>query len=227
MTVVKRSLQRKLQNQRVVQQSAAMSFVFSIAFLESAINSLSDALAYSLGGLDPKHKERYVVLHNAVGANIIDRMHIIEKHNLICAALDIEISSKGLRLYQDVTSLISIRNTLVHPRPVGFNSTKGKNLKLRSTRKVLEDLRSKFTLSGHDFNYYTWINIALNCEGAEWSIQASINYWNYLIGRVIKQCNVPGISKFPGLNTVDIEMARAGHLNIAMEALFEPEDNIA
>ena len=212
----------------VIQQNAAICIIFSVNFLENAINSVIDSLIYSLGDLHPDGQNFYEKIHSALGGSSVDKMPLIEKYNLLCTCLGFEVPDRGSKITQDIASLVNLRNILIHPRPVGFDLRNGKSTRLKSTKKVLQDLRSKYSLSGNELNDHTWINIALNKEGAEWAIHAAIEYWNYIISRILNESSKFEDRRrfhFPNFDTVNFEKARNGMLNIIMTVNISAHEN--
>lgn len=146
---------------------ASSSIVSSVAFLEALVNeTYEDAVEVAAGGagrLDETCRTlmREYWLHGG------DKASTLTKYQMALVFARLAKFDVGAMPYQDVATLISLRNAFVHYRPAWRDDEAPPNLEA----KLLERVSRSPLLGAEDAS--SWMIWALASPTAEWSVRAA------------------------------------------------------
>lgn len=163
------------------------AIVSAAAFLEAVINEIyidaTERSQYLLKSLAPSEVEAI----GAVWGDVEDkRISTLPKYQLALALAQKKKFEEGKSFYQDVASLIDLRNALVHYKPEW-------DTKQKMHKKIEDRLRGKFSLnpwSPKNAAFFPKKCLSYGC--AEWAVSASIKFVNDFYSRlgVEKKVNI-------------------------------------
>lgn len=155
---------------------ATGSILFSVAFLEAAINEFYqdsfDQHDSYLKPLEQDSKQRLSYLWRLTEENNKSPFSILEKYQLALVTCGKQQLSVGDRPYQDVALVIKLRNELVHYKP--------KSLGAHRSHKLEKQLRGKFAenqlMSTSNNPYFPDKCLGAGCAG--WAVKAVEDFAN-------------------------------------------------
>ena len=143
--------------------------MFSVAFLEASINQLF------IQSKDENASEslklgRPIVDLLATLADIVERAPTLQKYQVALTAAGKQPLRRGEQLYQDVESLVKVRNAIVHYRAEWDNEA--------GDHRALEHrLNGKFRLNGLVSPNTLWFpHRCLGVGCASWGVDAATNF---------------------------------------------------
>ncbi len=154
----------------------------SVAFLEATINEIyaeAEKENGLLGSIDPNASKLIAYLWES---GEIDRASVMNKFSILLAAASRDPLDKGSKTCQEVKSLISLRNALMHYKSSWLDiGTEGMVRKGALTNSgLIKSISSSFEWLPGSSRSDGW----MSADCAIWSAESSINYANYFFERL-------------------------------------------
>jgi hypothetical protein len=157
----------------------------AVASLEATINDLFIEATHRCPNLYEKYDPRVAKSLKDFWSDDVESLPTLCKYQVALQVANKELFAKGLAPYQDVDSLVEVRDALVHYKPEWDTD-------LIKHKKIEPRLKSRFELN--PFTIPTDAFFPKKCLGhgfAEWGVQRSLVFMNEFFRRM-------GLSTIPG-----------------------------